>query len=218
MSTQEEGRFGKSDLVGCLSLKFLFSVTQTHTFPLPFILSVPGLSLEPSDALDFSLLLSSLLRCFSFLRRAGITILGCSRHFSSLAFLHLAKLVWVSYTPIWAPGALQVVAGHPAPPLSLAWSPESAPSLPKPNQTWGRSRNSQYLKAYSQVRAPIHFTFFLISTPWTLSLCSPHHVCICLLHLSSFLKPTSAALWHKFFAFCLSWLFTFLSWVVFRKL
>lgn len=146
--------------------------------------------------------------------KAVITTLSCSYHFSSLAFLHLAKLVWVSYTPIWAPGALQVVAGHPTPPLGLAWSPESAPSLPKPNQTWGRSRNSQYLKAYSQVRAPVHFTFSLISMPWPL-LCSPHHVCICLLHLSSFLKPTSATLWHIFFAFCLPLLF--LSWVVFRE-
>ncbi|XP_008246955.2 transmembrane protein 265 isoform X1 [Oryctolagus cuniculus] len=44
-----------------------------------------------------------------------------------------------------------MVAGHPAPPLGLAWSPESAPSPPKPNQTRGSSRNSQSLKACSQV-------------------------------------------------------------------
>lgn len=68
MSTQEEGRFGKSDLVGHLSLNFQFSVPQTHTFPPPFYSLGSWRSLEPSDALDF-LHLSSLLRCFPFPRR-----------------------------------------------------------------------------------------------------------------------------------------------------
>lgn len=87
-----------------------------------------------SDASDFARF-NPLAQVLSLpLQKAG-TLPPVTPSLPSLAFPPSSQTGLNQPHPLPASGDLQMVAGHPTPPLGLAWSPESAPSPPKPNQT-----------------------------------------------------------------------------------